>query len=115
MLWHKTLQNRWGAIPLYQQILMIANEMNRAENIKKDTREYKNALERVLELMDFSIDGPQVRPMLKEFLRAREQVAALYIGRTSSPLPVIQKGLIQLSPEAWHYLNGKTFKRGEVQ
>jgi hypothetical protein len=113
--WHQTLEKRWKTMPVYQQILMIANEMNRAENLKNDLKEYKNALERALELMDFSIDAIQNRPMLREFLRARELVAALYVGRPLSPLPVVQNGFVQLSPEAWCYLHGKKCFRGETK
>lgn len=114
MQWHRTLEQRWKTMPVYQQILMIANEMNRAENLKNDPGEYKNALERALELMDFSIDTMRM-PILREFIRARELVAALYIGRPLSPLPVIQNGLIQLCPEAWCYLHGKKCFKGETK
>ena len=115
MRWHQTLEPRWKNMPVYQQILMIANELNRAENLKNDPEEYKNALERALELMDFSIAPMRNRPMLREFLRARELVAALYIGRPLSPLPAVMNGLIQLSPEAWCYLHGEKFKQGETK
>lgn len=107
MLWHPTLEKRWNTLPVFQQILMICNELNRAGNFKKDPKEYKNALERALELMDFSIDDMSMRPRLREFLRAREMVARHYIGRESSPLPMIQRGLIQLSAEAWAYIGGR--------
>jgi hypothetical protein len=114
MRWHRTLEQRWKTMPVYKQILMIANELNRAENLKGDPKEYINALERALELMDFSIDTMRM-PMLREFLRARELVAALYIGKPLSDLPAIQEGLIQLSPEAWCYLHGKKFNKGEAK
>lgn len=97
MLWHPTLEKRWNQMPVYQQILMISNELNRAVNMQNDPKEYKNALERALELMDFSIDDVKMRPLLKEFLRDREMVAHHYVNHPSSPLKMIHKGLIQLS------------------
>lgn len=103
MLWHPALEKRWNQLPVYQQILMICNELNRAANLEQDPKEYKNALERALELMDFSIDDSRTRPCMKEFLRARELVAMQYAGHESSPLPDIMRGLIQLNSDAWAY------------
>jgi len=104
MLWHPALEKRWNTLPVFQQILMICNELNRAINLNNDPKEYKNALERALELMDFSIDDERTRPRLREFLRARELVARHYVQHESDPLKTIQRGLIQLSEEAWAYM-----------
>ena len=106
MIWHPELEKRWQNLPEHQQILMICNELNRAENLQSDLKEYKNALERALELMDFTIDDPRCRSRLREFLRAREVVARLYISGRQQPTRVLQKALIQLYPAAWRYLEG---------
>ena len=107
MLWHPGLEKRWPDMPVFQQILMICNELNRAENLRRDPAEYKNALERALELMDFSVDDMRMRSRLREFLRARELVAALYAGQpVQSSLATIQRGLVQLSAEAWRVVGG---------
>jgi hypothetical protein len=102
MIWHSSLEKRWQTFSEHRQILMICNELNRAENLRKDPKEYTNGLERALELMDFSIDDIRIRPRLKEFLRARHLIAAMYIGEPCpSSLASIQRGLIQLSAGAW--------------
>ena len=106
MIWHPELEKRWSTFPEYQQILMICNELNRANNLQDDLKEYKNALERALELMDFAIDDERIRPKLREFLRARELVAGLYIDPEPRPTKALQKALIQFSPEAWCYVHG---------
>ena len=46
MVWHKSLQKRFHEFPVHQQLLMVANELNRAQNLINDPQEYKNCLER---------------------------------------------------------------------
>lgn len=108
MIWHPELEKRWSTLPEHQQILMICNELNRANNLRNDPTEHKNALERALELMDFSIDDERIRPRLREFLRARELIARHYVQHESDSLKTIQRGLIQLSAEAWNMVKGHT-------
>ncbi|NQT27557.1 hypothetical protein HQ585_19540 [candidate division KSB1 bacterium] len=106
MIWHPELEKRWSSFPEHQQILMICNELNRAGNLQSDPKEYKNALERALELMDFTIDDPRSKTRLREFLRARQLVAGLYLDVEPHQTKTLQKTLIQLSPAAWKMMQG---------
>ena len=107
MIWHPALEKRWSTLPEYQQVLMICNELNRASNLRSDPKEYKNALERALELMDFTIDDPRTRPRMHEFLRARSVVAGLYVDPETQETKSLQRALIQLYPSAWKYMMEK--------
>ena len=106
MIWHPHLEERWKTFPVHQQILMICNELNRAENLQSDTKEYKNALERALELMDFTIDDPKNHSCLREILRARRLMAGYYIDKSPRSAKKLQHGLVQLSSMAWLLLGG---------
>ena len=101
MIWHPALEKRWQTFPEHQQILMICNELNRASNLQSDTKEYKNALERALELMDFTIDDPRTKFRLREFLRARRMVAQLYVSSQRCETKRLQRILMQLYPDVW--------------
>ena len=54
-IWHNSLERRFSAFPTHQQILMVCNEVSRAENLRDDSVEYKWCLERSLELLDYFI------------------------------------------------------------
>ena len=65
---------------LYQQILMIANEINRLRNGihgGQDIENLKECIERTLELCDLAISG--VKESTKELLRFRELFGELYL------------------------------------
>ena len=72
---------KWQQFPFYKQILMIANELNRAKNwlSKKDFQEVKGCYERALELADLTVDVLIDKRYLKELLRFREVLAEMYI------------------------------------
>jgi hypothetical protein len=73
---------RWASFTLDQQILMIANEMNRAGKLlgPDDRSRLRNSHERVLNLTDLTV-AVQDRPALRrELLRWRDLVAELYIA-----------------------------------
>ncbi|MFH1540480.1 MAG: hypothetical protein ABID79_01320 [Elusimicrobiota bacterium] len=79
--YHKTLtEEKWLQFPLHKQILMIANELNRAKNwiIKNDSQEVKNCYERAFELIDLTVAVSTGKNLLREFLRFREILAQLY-------------------------------------
>lgn len=79
--YHKTLtENKWVEFPFYKQILMIANELNRANNwIKKgDFTEVKFCYDRAFELLYLTIAVLKERNKLKEILRFKEVLAMLY-------------------------------------
>lgn len=105
MIWHPALEKRWQTFPEHQQILMICNELNRASNLQSDHKEYKNALERALELMDFTIDDPRTRNKLHEFLRARRMIAQMYVNSQRYETKRLQRALVQLYPHAWKRMN----------
>ena len=52
MVWSKSLQKRFHGFSVHHQALKVANELNRAQNLINVPQEYKNYLERALELMD---------------------------------------------------------------
>jgi hypothetical protein len=79
---HRSLTTeRWAAFPLDRQLLMIANEMNRAGKatgapvLEAQQRSY----ERVLELVDLTVASRPRRALMRELLRWRDLVAALYV------------------------------------
>lgn len=73
---------RWAAFPLDQQLLMIANEMNRAAKLlgPGDETRLGSAYERVLELTDLTVQVNERRGLRRELLRWRDLVAGLYVG-----------------------------------
>jgi pantothenate kinase len=82
MKFHKNLDlERWSAFKREKQILMIANELNRAINWleKGDLKEVKKSYERAFELLDLTIAVTRERNRLKELLRFREMLANLYV------------------------------------
>lgn len=82
MTQHSSLSpERWAAFTLDQQILMIGNELNRAAGLMgpDDAARRRNAYARVLQLTDLTI-GTRPRPaLLRELLRWRDVIAALYL------------------------------------
>ncbi len=104
-IWHKTLKDRFTTLPTFQQMIMVANELNRAQNMKTVPNEYKNALERALELTDFMSADPRWRPKLKELRRGREVMAALYKNPVCQDTSVLQRCLLQLDSSAWRYMH----------
>ncbi|PIU65758.1 MAG: hypothetical protein COS84_06505 [Armatimonadetes bacterium CG07_land_8_20_14_0_80_40_9] len=81
---HKNLdREKWGTFDKSQQILMIANELNRAKNwiIKGDLEEVINCYERAFELLDLTISLTTRKNLLKELLRFREMLAVQYISK----------------------------------
>jgi len=81
---HKNLnRKKWQTFNRYQQILMVANELNRAKNwiIKGDLEEVINCYERAFELLDLTISLTTRKNLLKELLRFREMLAVQYISK----------------------------------
>jgi hypothetical protein len=78
---------RWSAFSLDQQILMIGNEMNRAMRLMglQDRPSLNLCYERVLRLVDLTVEV-QPRPTLRrELLRWRDLIAELYIHPDPDP------------------------------
>jgi len=73
--------HKWTSFSIDKQILMIANEMNRAKNWikKKDFDKVRSCYERALELIDLTAEVSDNLNFIKEILRFREQLAVAYI------------------------------------
>jgi hypothetical protein len=95
---------RWSAFSLDQQILMIGNEMNRAVRLMRPQDRASLALsyERVLRLVDLTVEV-QPRPALRrELLRWRDLIAELYVADDSDAAAhrAAFRALLLLTPEA---------------
>jgi hypothetical protein len=74
---------RWGASSTpTKQILMVANEMNRARGLfaERDREVLRRTYERVLRLVDLTVQTRPRRGLRRELLRWRDLVAALYVA-----------------------------------
>ncbi len=109
MVQHDDLSpERWRQYPRGQQILMIANEMNRASKLlgPEDRERLRGSYERILALTDLTIQVSERRSVRRELLRWRDLVAERYIAPRADPLAhaAIFRVLLQLHPEAWRQL-----------
>lgn len=79
-------EERWSRFTLDQQVLMIANEMNRARKLMApaDRESLRNCYERVLRLADLTVRVHRRPALWKELLRWRDLIAELYIASSSS-------------------------------
>lgn len=78
---HQETEKRWGNFSIWRQLLAVGSEVGRARSSEEfgDTDGKHRALERALELLDFTIADPRWHNhRLAELLRARELVAGLY-------------------------------------
>ena len=83
MAQHSTLtQERWSSFSPAQQILMIANEMNRAKRLFSplDKEGLKLCYERILYLTDLTVAANSRRGFRKELLRWRDLAAQEYLS-----------------------------------
>jgi hypothetical protein len=78
---------RWSAFSLDQQILMIGNEMNRASRLllAADRASLALAYERVLRLVDLTVEVQAGRTLRRELLRWRDLIAELYVSPEPDP------------------------------
>ncbi len=107
---HKTLTiEKWETFPLSKQIIMIANELNRAGNwLKKDdSAEAKLCYERALELLYLTISVLKDKRKLKELLRFQEMLAYLYTNTEAAAKEnsALLKALISLDKDSFALLN----------
>ena len=91
---------RWSLYPRDQQLLMIANEMNRAGRLfgAQDRVRLANAYERVLRLADLTAEAQPSRSLRRELLRWRELVAALYLEPDERQHRALLRALLLLTP-----------------
>jgi len=99
-VWHQSLQNRFNSFSPAQQLLMVGNELNRAQHSQEDPAEYTRCLERALELLDLTIRSTRNKHLLREQLRIRHLLARMYLDPPQETQS-LQKALIQLNPDAW--------------
>ncbi|MCX5687652.1 MAG: hypothetical protein NTV71_03285 [Candidatus Omnitrophica bacterium] len=104
--YHKTLtKEKWGSIPFYKQILMIANELNRAKNwiSKKDSGELILCYERAFELLYLTVEVLKDKRKLRELLRFKEMLAMLYVKKLPAPEEnrVLLKTLLSLDRDSF--------------
>lgn len=78
---------RWAGFGLDQQILMIANEMNRAGKLMDpaDRDRRLGSYARALQLTDLTVAARPRRALRRELLRWRDLVAQLYIAPEPDP------------------------------
>jgi hypothetical protein len=127
--YHRTLtEEKWSKFPFSKQIIMIANELNRAKNwlIKNDLAEVKNCYERAFELLDLTINTTankylllkenKYKNQLRELLRFREMFAEQYIKvckqkitvhKMEQKLSVMYNVLLLLNKDVYNLLVNK--------
>jgi hypothetical protein len=78
---------RWSQFSLDQRILMIGNEMHRCAKLfaPEDRARLLSGYERVLRLTDLTVGCRPRRALLRELLRWRDVIAALYIAEEPAP------------------------------
>jgi len=95
---------RWSGFGLDRQILMIANEMNRAAKLKSpdDGPTLGRAYERVLRLVDLTVEVQERPTLLRELLRWRDLIAELYLLSRPDPArhAAAFRVLLRFTPEA---------------
>ncbi len=105
MTQHASLSpERWAGFSRGQQLLMIANEMNRASSLTDaaDLARFRRCYERVLRLVDLTVEVNASSALRRELLRWRELAAAVFI----SPAPTVTehrelfRALLLLHPAA---------------
>lgn len=91
---------RWSKYSRDQQILMIANEMNRAGKLfaPDDRGRLANAYERVLRLADLTAEAQPSRSLRRELLRWRELAAAVYLEPDEVRHRALFRTLLLLTP-----------------
>lgn len=78
---------RWSSFTLDQQLLMIANEMNRASKLLAPelVSQRMTAYERTLQLTDLTVEVQKRRTLRRELLRWRDLIAQLYQDDFGNP------------------------------
>ncbi len=93
---------RWSAFSRDQQVLMIANEMNRASRLfgPDDRTRLANAYERVLRLADLTVQVQPSRSLRRELLRWRELAGSVYLEPDEQLHRELFRALLLLTPES---------------
>lgn len=107
---HRNLsESRWRDFGFDRQVLMVANELNRAGHSleRSDPEEARVSYERALELIQLTLCVARGASRLRELARAKEVIAGLYLEENPCPKQnlVLQSLLVGLSPKAYSMLN----------
>jgi hypothetical protein len=110
---HKTLSiEKWSTFPFSRQILMIANELNRAGVWigKGDFLEVKLCYERALELIWLTVPGIKNFRKLRELLRLRGVLAYRYLNVPGdvNENKKMMNALLLLDKDSYNLLNPAT-------
>ncbi|MCP4896923.1 MAG: hypothetical protein GY906_08100 [bacterium] len=103
MTQHASLSpDKWLRFSPEKQVLMISNEMNRASRLlsKADADSRGLAYERVLRLVDLSVEVAEKRTLRRELLRWRDLIGELYVASDGNPEAhaAALRILLQLTP-----------------
>jgi len=103
MTQHASLSpERWASFSRDQQILMIGNEMNRASRLlrRADRPGLLLAYERVLRLVDLTVEVQPSYGLRRELLRWRDLIAEIYVSLELQPDQHFAafRALLQLTP-----------------
>ena len=96
--------DRWVKFPAAHQVLMIANELQRARNLTgdSDASRRQGAYERALYLTDLTIRAQSAHGLRRELLRFRDLLADFYLhsGAPAEEQAALLKALLLLTPES---------------
>ncbi|HKI01111.1 MAG TPA: hypothetical protein VKK31_03950 [Thermoanaerobaculia bacterium] len=103
MTQHASLSpERWAVFSRDQQILMIGNEMNRATRLFRlaDRAGVLRVYERVLRLVDLTVEVQAGYGLRRELLRWRDLIAEMYVSPELHPADHLSafRALLQLTP-----------------
>jgi hypothetical protein len=91
---------RWAVHGRDRQLLMIANEMNRASRLfgAGDAERLAHAYERVLRLVDLTVQVQPARSLRRELLRWRELAGGVYLQPDREQHLALFRALLLLTP-----------------
>ncbi len=85
---------RWKNFTKRQQLLTIGAEFMRAKVWQnRDKDKFLPALERALELIDFTLSDPRWKDNLLMILRLREEVAKFYVEKRTDDISTLYRAL----------------------
>ncbi len=104
---HRTLDSRkWKKFSCGQQLLMIANELNRAKNLLRNHYflEVRNCYDRAFELLDLTISVTKKTTKLRELIRLRELLGVQYLANSEKMDNNLLRTLLSLDRESYTLL-----------
>jgi len=107
MLHTHLTSEKWVTFGTDKQILMIANEINRAKNWteKKDFEKVSYCYERALELIDLTVECSKKINFIRELLRYRELLGLAYIQNRNVFDNELYRLLLSMNVNSFNLLN----------